>query len=109
MNDFEIYFRALQAYAKRDGVRVGRAEEYANWKAAATQELIYAVRGYAIAHYQTATPSRDGWDYVVECYSVADIAEIIKGCRTAAGAIAKVRKEVKQRADLRAEMQAEAF
>jgi len=104
MTDFEIYFRDLQADAKRDGVRVNRAEEYANWKAARTQEFIHAVLDFANAHYQV-----DGWDYVVECYSAGDIEDIIKRCRTAAGAIATMRAAVKPRADYRAEIQAEAF
>jgi hypothetical protein len=104
MNDFEIYFRDLQADAKHDGVRVDRAETLAVWKSVATQELIEAVKAYALAHYE-----KDGWDYVVECYSDADLAEIIKGCRTASGAIKRVRAAIKPRADYRSEIQSEAF
>jgi hypothetical protein len=102
--EFAIYFKDLQAHAKRDGVRVCRADEYAIWNRHATQELIDAVRAYSIAHYE-----KDGWDYVVECYSDAQIADIIKTARTAAGAIKMVRAEVKPRDNFRAEIQAEAF
>ena len=68
------------------------------------QTLIDAVRSYAISHYE-----QDGWDYVVECYSDAQIAEFIKTARTAAGAIKMVRSQVKPRANYRADIQAEAF
>jgi DNA-binding LytR/AlgR family response regulator len=102
--EFAIYFNDLQVHAKRDGVRVCRADEYAIWNSHATQELIDAVRAYAIAHYQ-----RDGWDYVVESYSDSQIADLIKTARTAVGAIKMVRTDCKARADYRAEIQAEAF
>ena len=71
---------------------------------ALTCELIDAVRAYSIAHYE-----KDGWDYVVECYSDAQIEEIIKTARTAAGAIKMMRAEVRPHAEYRAEIQAEAF
>ena len=67
-------------------------------------ELIAAVRQYAEKNYES-----DGWDYVVECYEDADIAAIIKSARTVAGAIRKVRAEIKHLADYRAEIQAEIF
>ena len=63
-----------------------------------------AVKDYALAHYET-----DGWDYVVECYSDAEIADVIKTARTPAGAIKMMRAQVKPRADYRADIQAEAF
>jgi len=63
-----------------------------------------AVKDYALAHYET-----DGWDYVVECYSDAEIADVIKTARTAAGAIKMMRAQVKPRADYRADIQAERF
>jgi len=63
-----------------------------------------AVKDYALAHYET-----DGWDYVVECYSDAEIADVIKTARTAAGAVKMMRAQVKPRADYRADIQAERF
>ena len=63
-----------------------------------------AVKQHALANYE-----KDGWDYVVECYDDAEITDIIKTARTAAGAIKMVRAHVKPRADYRADIQAEAF
>jgi len=63
-----------------------------------------AVKDYALAHYET-----DGWDYVVECYSDAEIADVIKTARTAAGAIKMMRAQVKPRADYRKEIASTAF
>jgi len=63
-----------------------------------------AVKDYALTHYET-----DGWDYVVECYSDAEITDIIKTARTAAGAIKLMRAQVNPRADYRADIQAERF
>lgn len=68
------------------------------------EALTAAVKAYAIAHYET-----DGWDYVVECYSDADISDIIKTARTPAGAIKKMRAAIKPRADYRDDIQGEAF
>ena len=86
------YEKALHADAQRAHVR------------AAMESLVAEVRRYAEAHYES-----DGWDYVVECYEDADIAAIIKSARTLAGAIRKVRSEIKHLADYRAEIQAERF
>jgi len=69
-----------------------------------TNQFVDAVKTHALKNYET-----DGWDYVVECYSDSDIAEIIKTARTAGDAINMVLAEVKPRADYRAEIQAEAF
>jgi DNA-binding LytR/AlgR family response regulator len=102
--NFDVYFRDLQSEAKRDGVRVDRADEYALWTATALSNMIDAVKAYALSHYET-----DGWDIVIECYSDDDIAAIIKTARTPAGAIRMVRAEVKPRADYRADIQSEAF
>ena len=41
------------------------------------EALIAAVKAHAIAHYE-----QDGWDYIVECYEDAQIADIIKTART---------------------------
>ena len=46
------------------------------------EALIAAVKKHALANYE-----RDGWDYVVECYDDAQIADIIKTARTPTGAI----------------------
>jgi hypothetical protein len=67
-------------------------------------ELIAAVKQHAVEHYE-----QDGWDIVVECYSDAELADIIKRARTAAGAIRKVKAHIKPRADYRADIQSEAF
>ena len=63
-----------------------------------------AVKQHALANYE-----KDGWDYVVECYSDAELADIIKNCRTEKGAIKTMRAHIKPRADYRAEIQSEAF
>ena len=68
------------------------------------QDLVNAVKAHALANYE-----QDGWDYVIECYSDADIAEIIKTARTPAGAIRMVRAAIKPAADYRSEIQNEAF
>ena len=67
-------------------------------------QFVLAVKAHANTNYE-----RDGWDYVTECYSDADILEIIKTARSAKGAIKMVRAEIKPRADYRAEIQSEAF
>ena len=67
-------------------------------------ELITAVRQHAEKNY-----ARDGWDYVVECYSDEEIADIIKTARTPAGAIKMVRAHIKPRAEYRDEIRAEIF
>lgn len=68
------------------------------------QNLVEAVKAYAIKNYE-----RDGWDYVIECYSDSDIAAIIKTARTPAGAIKMVRAEIKPHADYRDEIRSEIF
>jgi len=49
-------------------------------------DLIEAVREYALIHYE-----KDGWDFLVECWDVDDIAENIGTARTPAGAIKNCR------------------
>jgi hypothetical protein len=44
------------------------------------------VYAYALANY-----NKDGWDFVVETMSFAELNEETKNCRTFAGAIKKVR------------------
>ena len=67
-------------------------------------QYVTAIKAHAIAHYE-----QDGWDYVVECYDDAQIADIIKNCRTEKGAINTMRAHLKPRADYRREIQNEAF
>ena len=67
-------------------------------------QYVTAIKAHAIAHYEI-----DGWDYVVECYDDAEIRDVIKNCRTIAGAIRTMRAHIKPRADYRADIQAEAF
>ncbi len=71
---------------------------------ATTEEMVKAVRAYALQNY-----NKDGWDYVVECWEDADIAEEIEGARTVEGAIAKVRKVCKMQGDYRAEIESTAW
>ena len=102
--EFNIYFKDLQDHAKRDGVTLCRSDELELWNRHAMQELIDAVKAHALKNYE-----KDGWDYIVECYSDDEILAIIKTARTAAGAIKMVRAEIKPRSDYRADIQAEAF
>ena len=67
-------------------------------------QFVAAIKAHAVTNYE-----KDGWDIVVECYSSADIWEIIKTARTIKGAIRMVRAEIKPRADYRAEIQSEVF
>jgi hypothetical protein len=48
------------------------------------QELVQALKDYAIAHYNDG-----GWDVVVECWGDAEIAEQIGKATTLKGAIKK--------------------
>lgn len=68
------------------------------------QEMIAAVRAHALKNYE-----RDGWDYVVECWSESEIAAEIAACRTVEGAIRKMRAAVKPLAERRDEVRAEIF
>lgn len=72
--------------------------------ATATATLVAAVMQHAEKNYE-----REGWDYVVECYSDEEIADIIKTARTPAGAIKMMRAQVKHRAEYRDEIRAEIF
>mgnify|MGYP003340616229 CR=1 FL=1 len=67
-------------------------------------DLIEAVKKYANEHY-----NEEGWDFLVECWSDADIREVIEGCSTEQEAIAACRKGTKMLAERRAEVQAEVF
>ena len=66
-------------------------------------ELVAYVKRYALDHY-----NEGGWDYIVECYSDAELAEIIgPRVKTEAGAIRKVadRTGIHIRAEVRADIQ----
>lgn len=67
-------------------------------------ELVKAVKQHAADHYEEG-----GWDYVVECYSDAEVAELIGGARTVKGAIKKVAKVMKIKGDYREDIQATAW
>ena len=67
-------------------------------------ELIQAVKEHAQAHYNDG-----GWDVVVECWDDQQIADCIKGARTARGAIRKVATIVSVYADRQADARNSAF
>ena len=66
--------------------------------------LIAAVREYALANYE-----KDGWDYLVECWSDEDIAGEIGRAKTTQGAISKCRRVVKLLDERRQEVRAEVW
>ena len=51
---------------------------------ATQQDLVTAVRAHANGNYE-----KDGWDFLVECYSDDEIVDLIGGARTVNGAIKK--------------------
>lgn len=59
-------------------------------------ELINAVREHAVTNYE-----KDGFDFLVECWTDNDIAEAIKGAKSKSAAITAARKAVKLLADAR--------
>jgi len=67
-------------------------------------ELVKAVKAHAIDNYETG-----GWDYLVECYSDAEVAELIGGARTVKGAIKKVAEVMGIKSDYREDIQATAW
>lgn len=67
-------------------------------------ELVAAVREHARKHYEES-----GWDYVVECYSDADIVCAAGGATTAEAAIRNVGKLVRVLDERRRDVQAEVF
>jgi hypothetical protein len=64
------------------------------------QDLIAAVKAHAIENYE-----KDGWDFIVECWSDEEIAEAIKGCRSKAAAIKKVGQTARLLGERRSEIQ----
>jgi hypothetical protein len=68
-------------------------------------EMVAAVRAHALAHYNEA-----GWDYVVECWSDADIEfEIRQSDGTLEGAIHNIGSQVAVQDEIRRDVQSEAF
>ena len=67
-------------------------------------DLIAAVRAHAMENYET-----EGWDYVVECWTDADIAERIEGITTRETAIAAVGRIARLLDERRSEVRAEIF
>lgn len=67
-------------------------------------ELVQAVKDHALANYEA-----DGWDFIVECYTDEELAELIGKVRSVKSAIAKCRSVVKTQADHRSEIQATAY
>jgi ribosomal protein L12E/L44/L45/RPP1/RPP2 len=64
-------------------------------------ELIAAVREHAVANYE-----KDGFDFLVECWTDDDIANAITGAKSKSAAIAAARKAVKVLADARQDARA---
>ena len=60
------------------------------------ENLIDAVKAHATANY-----NKNGWDFVLECFSDDQIKDIIGEARTIDGAIAKMREEIKWRHEMR--------
>lgn len=67
-------------------------------------ELVEAVKAHANEHYEDG-----GWDVIVECWSDEEIAEAVKGTKTTAGAIRKMRSVVGIYADRQADAINSAF
>jgi hypothetical protein len=75
-----------------------KASVYSN---AHLPELVAAVRAHALTHYE-----EDGWDYVVECWEDAYLLDAIGNARTLKGAVAKVRRHVKDLDEVRDDVRA---
>ena len=71
-----------------------------------SQRFVEGVKRHAIDNYDT-----DGWDYLVECYDNAEIAEAIGDAKTLDEAIKRVQDEfgLVHKAEYRADIQAEVF
>jgi len=64
------------------------------------QEIVTKVRQHALANYMV-----DGWDFVVETWSDADIRFATAGCRKVETAIAAVRSHILPLAAYRLDVQ----
>lgn len=69
-----------------------------------TAELISAVRKHAVRNYE-----KGGWDYVVECFSDAELEKIIGRCTGTRGAIDKVKAYITPMANYRDDVRGEIF
>jgi len=67
-------------------------------------ELVEAVKAHAVDNYESG-----GWDYLVECYSDAEVEELIGKATTVKGAIKKVAKVMGIKNDYREDIQATAW
>lgn len=67
-------------------------------------ELVKAVKAHAVDNYETG-----GWDYLVECYSDAEVAELIGRATTVKGAIKKVAEVMGIKDDYRKDIQGTAW
>jgi hypothetical protein len=83
-------------------VEVNQIAKEGRMKATA-EEMVKGVREHALANYEK------GWDVVIECMTDADILEEIRGCRTVAGAIKKVKFGVDIHYGITKEIQATAW
>ncbi len=61
------------------------------------------IQDHAKAHYE-----EDGWDVLVECWTLKEILQEIQGCRKYETALKRVHKAVKLYDDHRREIQSEA-
>lgn len=67
-------------------------------------DLVAAVRAHALDHYET-----DGWDFLIECWEDADVAQAIGSAGTLEEAIEAVRPTLRILDERRAEVRAEIF
>ena len=81
--------------------RSGKAPAAPKAKAGATTaEMVAAVKEHAVKFY-----NKNGWDFIVECWSDKEIEEAIAGLRSKRAAIAKVRETAKLLAGHRSEIE----
>jgi hypothetical protein len=71
---------------------------------ATTKEMVDGVKAHAVENYE-----EDGWDYLVECYDDAEVAELIEGATTVAEAIELAAEIMKIKDDYRKDIQATAW
>jgi hypothetical protein len=64
--------------------------------------LAQAVQAHAVENYETG-----GWDILVECYTLQEVAELVGRARTEAGAIKSAAKAMSLLAEARSERQAQ--
>lgn len=69
-------------------------------KAQFTVKMVNAIKAHAIENYE-----KDGWDFIVECWSDDEIAEEIAGCKNIKQAINRVKRTAKLLNERRAEVQ----